>query len=225
MKILVIEDDPNIVDFVSIAIKMGFPGSRMVSTHLGKEGIDLVADEKPDIVLLDLELPDINGFDVLARIRSFSDVPVIIETIRDSETDIVKGLTIGADDYIDKPYGQLELMARIKTVLKRFPGYTESNLHYGNLYLDTNHRLLVKEKTSVRLTPTETIIMQAFMQNPSAVQTLDDLAQIIWGIDYPGSDDTIKVYVRRLRVKLLSASNNELSIHIKPGAGFIFGPA
>lgn len=225
MKVLVIEDDSNIVDFISIAIKMGFPNSRVITTHLGKEGIDLVKIESPDIVLLDLELPDISGFDALIKIRSFSNVPVIIETIRDSETDIVKGLMLGADDYIEKPYGQLELMARIKTILRRTSSYDEGKIYYGELNLDSSRRTLKMNNNTVNLTPTETLMMQTFLKNPNSAVTLEDLAQVIWGTDYPGSDNTIKVYIRRLRVKLLSVSGDKLNIHLSPGVGFILGSA
>jgi len=223
MKVLVIEDDPNIVDFISIAIKMGFPNSRVITTHCGKEGIELVKIEDPDIVLLDLELPDINGFDALVKIRSFSNVPVIIETIRDNETDIVKGLMLGADDYVEKPYGQLELMARIKTVLRRASGFDEGKIYYGELNLDPTRRTLKMNNNIVNLTPTETLMMQTFLKNPNSTVTLEDLAQVIWGTDYPGSDNTIKVYIRRLRVKLLSVSDDKLNIHLRPGVGFILG--
>jgi two-component system response regulator VicR len=225
MKVLVIEDDSNIVDFISIAIKMGFPNSRVITTHRGKEGIDLVKIENPDIVLLDLELPDISGFDALVKIRSFSNVPVIIETIRDNETDIVKGLMLGADDYIEKPYGQLELMARIKTILRRASSYDEGKIYYGELNLDSARRILKMNNNAVNLTPTETLMMQTFLKNPNSAVTLEDLAQVIWGTDYPGSDNTIKVYIRRLRVKLLSVSDDKLNIHLRPGVGFILGSA
>jgi two-component system KDP operon response regulator KdpE len=224
MKILVIEDNPHITDFIEIALKMGFPDSKILTTHLGNSGIELVAKEKPDIVLLDLELPDTDGFEVLKQIRAFSEVPIIIETVRDKETDTVKGLTMGADDYIGKPFGQLELMARIKTVLKRSSVGNSDSLYYGKLCLDKYHRILSQESNSERVTPTETLIMEALMKNGEKIRTFDDLSEIIWGTDYPGSCETLKVYIRRLRAKVESVSGNKITIHHQHGVGFMLGP-
>jgi two-component system response regulator VicR len=120
VKILVIEDDAEIVEFMSIAFSTAWPAVEMISTHHGKEGIDLVKTQQPDAVLLDLGLPDISGFDVLKRIRAFSEVPVIIESVRGSEYDVANGLSCGADEYIVKPFGQLELVARVKAVCRSF---------------------------------------------------------------------------------------------------------
>jgi two-component system KDP operon response regulator KdpE len=221
MKILVIEDSTSIMDFISIALKMGFPGSRIVSTHLGSEGIELVEKEKPDIVLLDLELPDSSGFEVLTQIRAFSDVPIIIETVRDNEPDLVKGLMLGADDYIGKPFGQLELMARIKTVLKRVPAGAFDNPCFGDLYLDIPHHTLHEGTQKTRLTPTESTMIEAFMKKPQNTLSLDDLAELIWGADYPGAEETLKTYIRRLRAKVESVSNGKITISAKPGLGFV----
>ncbi len=221
MKLLLIEDNSSIVDFIKIALKLGFPDSKIISTHLGKEGVEFVEKEKPDIVLLDLELPDISGFEVLEQIRAFSEIPIIIETIKDNETDIVRGLTLGADDYIGKPFGQLELIARIRTVLKRINTISTDSLIYEKLYLDISHRTLSHESKSTRLTPTETLLLQTFMKNINKLLTFESLAEIIWGTDYPGSDNTLKVYIRRLRAKVESVSDGTISIISKPGVGFI----
>ena len=122
MKILVIEDDAEIIEYISMAFDTGWPVIEMISTHQGKEGIKFVKTQQPDAVLLDVGLPDISGFDVLKRIRAFSEVPVIIESVRGSEHDVVKGLSLGADEYIVKPFGQLELVAKVKAVCRSFAG-------------------------------------------------------------------------------------------------------
>ena len=119
MKVLVIEDDAEIVEFISIAFDVGWPGAEIISTHQGNTGVKLAKTEAPDAILLDLALPDISGFDVLKQIRAFSKVPVIIESVKRSEANIVKGLDFGANAYIVKPFGQFELLARTKTVLRR----------------------------------------------------------------------------------------------------------
>jgi two-component system KDP operon response regulator KdpE len=220
MKVLIIEDDTDIVDFITVALKIGFPGSQVIATHLGSEGLGLVESQNPDIVLLDLELPDLSGFEVLKKIRDFSQVPVIIITIRRTEADIVKGLSLGADEYLKKPFGQLELLARIRLVLKRANLDIHDTLSYRDLILDISHQKLYLGQDSVRLTPTEAIIMEAFLKSSTHAQTFDELAEVIWGINYSGSDDTIRTYIRRLRNKIKSISHDKVSIISKPGIGF-----
>src|SRR4030042_1995566 len=119
MKVLVIEDDREIVDAISLAFQIRWPEAKLISTRLGQKGVELVESESPDIVILDLGLPDINGFEVLQAIRLFSQVPTIILTVRSDEADIVKGLEWGADDYITKPFRQLEFLARVKALIRR----------------------------------------------------------------------------------------------------------
>src|ERR1035437_10589731 len=119
MKILIIEDDQQIVEAITLAFQIRWPEAKLVSTPQGEKGIELVENEKPEIVILDLGLPDINGFEVLKQIRLFSDIPILILTARTEESDIVKGLEWGADDYMIKPFRQLELLSRIKALTRR----------------------------------------------------------------------------------------------------------
>ncbi len=118
MKILVIDDDAEIVEYISIACNVGMPDVKVVSTHQGRAGIELVKTERPDAIILDLGLPDMSGFEVLKQIRAFSKVPIIIESVASSEANIVKGLEWGADEYLVKPFGQFEFLARIKSLWK-----------------------------------------------------------------------------------------------------------
>jgi DNA-binding response OmpR family regulator len=118
MKILVIDDDAEIVEYITIACNVGMPGVKVVSTHQGRAGIELVKTERPDAIILDLGLPDMSGFEALKQIRTFSKVPIIIESVASSEANIVKGLEWGADEYLVKPFGQFEFLARIKSLWK-----------------------------------------------------------------------------------------------------------
>ncbi|MFQ5759188.1 MAG: response regulator transcription factor, partial [Candidatus Bathyarchaeia archaeon] len=119
MKVLIIEDDQAIVEAITLALQLSWPESKLVSTNLGQRGTELVESENPDVVILDLGLPDTSGFEVLKQIRLFSSVPILILTVRSDEADIVKGLEWGADDYVVKPFRQLELLSRIKLVTRR----------------------------------------------------------------------------------------------------------
>lgn len=226
MKILVIEDDSELVELISIALEIGWPEAKLISTHLGKSGVELVSEENPDIVLLDLGLPDKCGFEVLRAIRSFSDVPIIIETVNKNEDDVVKGLGLGANEYIYKPFGKLELLARIKTVLKNHPSKTSNEyLTCGKLYLDVVQNQLTQGSRSIKLTPTETRIMQALLRNAGQTQTFNDLAEIVWGTDYPGSVNPLRIYIHRIRKKIRFVSDSEVnSIITLPGVGFMLMP-
>lgn len=130
MKILIIEDDQEIVDAVSLAFQIRWPEDNLVSTHLGEKGLEMVESENPDVVILDLGLPDISGFEVLKQTRLFSDVPILILMVRADEADIVKGLEWGADDYVVKPIRQLELLSRIKALTRRKVPLAEENPAY-----------------------------------------------------------------------------------------------
>jgi two-component system KDP operon response regulator KdpE len=222
MKILVIEDDAAIVEFISIAFDIGWPGTDVIYSHQGGRGVELAEVSLPDAVILDLGLPDISGFDVLKQIRCFSEVPVIIETVRNNESDIVKGLDWGADEYIIKPFGQLELLAKVKAVLRRQPCSEISGaIVSGPLRLDAITGVLFYKNNSVHITHTENLIMRQFMENIGHAVTYSDLADIIWGNTYAGAEDTLRVYVQRIRGKLESLTNDAMHIRSLPKIGYI----
>jgi len=223
MKVLVIEDDTEIVEFISLAFEVGWPGTELLSTDQGTTGVELVETQSPDIVILDLGLPDINGFEVLRQIRLFSTVPIIIVTVRDSEADIVKGLEWGADEYIIKPFGQLELLARVRAVLRSRQYYTsgDSPNIYGPLRLDPSSGQLKLGSADIHITRTETIILQSLMKNAGRIVTYSELAEILWGDVYPQSADTLRVYVRRLRAKLAADTQPAVKILSRSGQGYI----
>jgi DNA-binding response OmpR family regulator len=131
MKVLIVEDCPDIVEAVSIIIEMRWPEVKIVSTALGEHGIDLAVKTSPDVIILDLGLPDISGFDVLKRIRLFSDIPILILTASSDESSIAKGLEWGADDYITKPFKQSELLSRIQRSIRRYNAQGDKQLVYG----------------------------------------------------------------------------------------------
>jgi len=221
MKVLVIENDRGIVEAVSLAFQIRWPEAKLISTNLGEEGIALVETEKPDVVILDLGLDDISGFDVLKQIRLFSSVPILILTVRADETDIVKGLEWGADDYVVKPFRQLELLSRIKALTRRQgPFNAEMPLVCGSLRLDPATRQLFLNEKEVSLTPTEGAIISHLMKNAGRVVTHSSLAESVWGDDYPDAANSLKVYIRRLREKLETDPGHPKIIVTKTGVGY-----
>ena len=220
MKVLLIEDDREIIDAISLAFQIRWPEATLVSTRLGEKGVELVENESPDIVILDLGLPDINGFEVLRQIRLFSQVPTIILTVRSDEADVVKGLEWGADDYIVKPFRQLELLARVKALIRRQSGSEEESLSFGPLRLDPTTGHLRCNGKDIDLTVTETHIMSHLMRNGGRAVTHASLAEAVWGDDYPGATDSLKVHIRRLREKIEEDPSHPRLILTRTGVGY-----
>jgi two-component system response regulator VicR len=222
MKVLMIEDDTEIVETVSLAFQIRWPDAKLASSRLGEQGIELAESESPDIVILDLGLPDISGFDVLKQIRLFSSVPILILTVRSDEADVVKGLEWGADDYLVKPFRQLELLARVKALTRRkSPPGEEEQLAYGQLSLNPSTRQLFYGEKEISLTCTEGHILHHLMRNAGHVVTHSSLAEAVWGEDYEGATDSLKVYIRRLREKLETDPSHPQLILAKSGVGYL----
>jgi len=222
MKVLVIEDDQAIVETITLVLKISWPEAKLVSTHLGERGIELVESENPDVVILDLGLPDKSGFEVLKQVRLFSTVPILILTVSSDEADIVKGLEWGADDYVVKPFRQLELLSRIKLVTRRRGSSVEENpMVCGQLNLNPSTYQLFYGKKEINLTPTEGSILHQLMKNVGRVVTHSSLAEVVWGVDYPDAADSLKVYVRRLRTKLEADPSHPQIVLTKPGIGYL----
>lgn len=220
MKVLLIEDDREIVDAISLAFKIRWPEATLISTRLGQKGVELVESESPDIVILDLGLPDINGFEVLQQIRLFSQVPTIILTVRSDEADIVKGLEWGADDYITKPFRQLEFLARVKALIRRQGAAEAETLSYGPLRLDTTIGQLSYDGKDISLTVTESHIMAHLIRNGGRAVAHSSLAEAVWGDDYPGAADSLKVHIRRLREKIEEDPSHPRLILTRTGVGY-----
>ncbi|MBI4283086.1 MAG: response regulator transcription factor [Chloroflexi bacterium] len=220
MKVLLIEDEREIIEAISLAFRIRWPEAKVISTRLGEKGVELVESEAPDIVILDLGLPDISGFEVLHQIRLFSHVPIIILTVRADEADIVKGLEWGADDYITKPFRQLEFLARVKALIRRQHPAEEAILSSGSLSLDTNTGQLHHDGKEIALTTTESHILSHLMKNAGHVVTHLSLAEAVWGDDYPGAADSLKVHIRRLREKIEANPSQPQLILTKTGVGY-----
>jgi two-component system response regulator VicR len=220
MKVLIVEDDREIVDAITLAFQIRWPEAKVVSTRLGRKGVELVETEAPDIVILDLGLPDISGFEVLSQTRLFSHVPIIILTVRADESDVVKGLEWGADDYILKPFRQLELLARVKALIRRQTPSEEETIVAGQLQLESTSGQLHSEGREIALTITESRILAHLMRNAGHVVTHSSLAEAVWGNDYPGAADSLKVHIRRLREKIEASPSQPKLILTKAGVGY-----
>ncbi len=206
MKVLIIEDEKSIIDAINLAFEFRWPGVSLVPATTGKKGIELVKAESPDIVILDLNLPDMSGFDVLKSVREFSSVPVIILTVRSEDEDVLKGLELGADDYVIKPFNYMTLLARVKAVLRR----SESVPFEGRHFNDVNERLkidFVNQKVKVDnqpigLTSTEYRLLALLIKTRGKVVPYHKILEEVWGKDYSGETDNLRIYIRRLRKKL-----------------------
>jgi two-component system, OmpR family, response regulator VicR len=220
MKALIVEDDPLVTEIVSLAFIMRWPDTTIIRTKTGKEAISLVEREKPDLVILDLGLPDQNGFDVLKSIRIFSIVPIIILTARDDDNDIIMGLEWGADDYITKPFKQLELMSRAQAILRRSHMEPRSYPSYGSVRFGNSLRALYVGSKKIVLTSTESAIMYELVKNGGITLSTSNLCKAIWGGEDVTSFEAIRVYIRRLRKKIEANPEKPALIITHPGSGY-----
>ncbi|MFC1866082.1 response regulator transcription factor [Chloroflexota bacterium] len=220
MKFMIVEDDAEIVEFVSIALDLGWQNAEVICLNQGEQVADLIESEAPDLVILDLGLPDISGFEVLKEIRQFSNIPVIIITVSDSEESIVKGLNSGADEYITKPFGQLELLARIKAVLRNRDVQSLVPITIGPLKYYPESRKLTCRSKNIHLTRTECLILHELLTKKGEVVSYSQFADSIWGDYYPNAPEAIRVYIRRLRTKIESEPGCLGLIKSIPGVGY-----
>jgi two-component system response regulator VicR len=222
MKVLMIEDDAQIVDSVSWAFRMRWPDVEFSSTGSGEAGVNQARETRADLIILDLGLPDISGFEVLKKIRQFSTMPIIILTARKEEFDIVKALEAGADDYLIKPFRQMELLSRIKALLRRSSSPAlESTLSVGELKLSPATGVLHFQNREIQLTRTEEIIVSKLMQGSGGVVTYAALAEALWNDYYPDCVAALRVYIRQLRQKIEADVDNPKVILNKHGVGYM----
>ena len=226
MKILIVEDDPATAEAVGLAFELRWPASEIVTTASGAAAINLVEEVAPDLVVLDLGLPDIDGLKVLPQIRAFSSVPVVILTARDDRTSIVKGLELGADDYIVKPFEPLELLSRAKAILRRTSmpqlAVSEGVVETTSLFIDVGaHQATVKGEP-VSLTPTEWKLLTYLVRNEGRLISQQVLADRLWGEDGLGDPATVRRYISRLREKLGDNSQDPRIILTEHGGGYRF---
>jgi PAS domain S-box-containing protein len=220
-KVLIIEDDREIVDSVSLALHKDWPEAEIMSTAMGEEGLDLVETEAPTVVILDLNLPDISGFDILRQIRSFSSVPVIVLTVSEAEEDVAKALEWGADDYMTKPFRKKELLARLKAQLrKQHFANDEKPVFCGSLCFDPATCQLRYGGRDFSLTIIEGRIINCLMKQSGQVVTYSRLAEAVWGEDYSGATVSLRSHIRRLRRKLELDPSTPQLIVTKAGIGY-----
>ncbi|OBW62534.1 MAG: DNA-binding response regulator [Dehalococcoides mccartyi] len=222
MNVVIIEDDDVIIESLTLLFRMRWPEAKLVSSNLGDKGLELIVDWNPNLVILDLGLPDLDGLEVLKRIRLFSNVPVIILTVRGDEAEIVKGLEYGADDYITKPFKQLEFLARVKALTRRqeVPAIATCYQKGAFRLVSATHKLYLKDK-EITLTHTEYLIFHKLLENANIVISHSTLSKMLWGEDYPDSIDAIRVYISRIRQKIHDDSSEPSIILTKPGLGYM----
>ena len=225
MKILVIEDDPIVVEVISVTLNMRWPDARLIFTPSGEKGLAMVETDAPDVVILDLGLPDISGFEVLKGIRLFSSVPVLILSARGAETDIVTGLEWGADDYMTKPFKQLELLARLKGIMKRRELLIEEAMVCGELRFEPASMRVWLGPKEIRISRTEGLILGLLMRNAGNVVSYASLSRKMWGDTFPEAHDSIKVHIRHLREKLEKNPSEPQLILTQQGIGYYLAKA
>ena len=208
-RVLVAEDDSDVRELVCTILRRA--GHATSEARDGQEALRALYDVRPDLVILDVAMPELDGFEALQRIRDLSDVPVLMLTARDTEMDKVRGLRGGADDYVTKPFGRAELLARVDALLRRSAGGTEAPEGYADdlLRVDFAQRTVEVEGRELRLTPQEFRMLAAFVRHPGQVLSHDQLLELVWGDAYATSRDQVKLYVGYLRRKLREASDAE----------------
>jgi two-component system, OmpR family, KDP operon response regulator KdpE len=226
MRILVVDDEPDVVESVRLGFTLQWREIDVVGAANGEAALDSIERERPDIVVLDIGLPDINGFEVLRQIRAFSDVPVVMLTARDDALDKVKGLELGADDYVTKPFNHLELMARVKAVLRRLdmpaPASRAPSFRSGDLEVDFARQEARLRGERLDLTPTEYKLLYHLVRNAGQVLQHGTLLAKVWGREYVDEVDYIRVYIRRLRDKLGDDPERPRYIRTERGLGYRF---
>ena len=218
--ILIIEDEKGIVDLISFNLKR--EGYEIMEAYDGKTGLDMALSGKPDLVLLDVMLPVMDGFEVLRRIRERSALPVIMVTAREEERDKILGLDTGADDYITKPFSVKELAARVKANIRRTTVFKASGAgaSYGPFTVDRSLQSISKDGRPLELTQREYDIICYFLKSPSRVVSREELMEKVWGYDYYGDLRAVDVAMRRLREKLEDDPAEPKYLMTKRGAGY-----
>jgi DNA-binding response OmpR family regulator len=206
--VLVVEDETSIASFVALYLKNA--GYRIQTAGTGREALERVAGEKPNLIVLDLMLPDVDGLEVCRRIRQTSDVPILMLTARDEDVDKIIGLEVGADDYLTKPFNPRELVARVKSILRRsVPERREAQtkqIKHGDLEIDVGRREVLVSGKEVQLAPKEFDLLWELLDHRGLVLTRDQLLERVWGYTFAGDTRTVDVHVRQLRRKLGEAS-------------------
>jgi DNA-binding response OmpR family regulator len=222
---LIVEDDKSIIDAINVAFEFRWPGSTVIAVTFGKDTLPILKKDSPDVILLDINLPDISGFDVLKQIREISSIPVIILTVRSDDEDVLRGLEAGADDYIIKPFNYLTLLARVKTVLRRsektpLGKSSHESIISRRLKIDFVNQKVIVDGKKVNLTPVEYRLLLILVKNKDKPVSYEKIADEVWLRETIEDTDNIRIYIRRLRKKLGDAP--PIMIINKHGIGYIF---
>jgi DNA-binding response OmpR family regulator len=226
MRLLVIDDAEEVIEAVTISFALQWREIDVLGAYDGESGLDLVERAHPDLVLLDIAMPGVDGFETLRGIRAFSDVPVIMLTARDDVLNKVKGLELGADDYVTKPFDHLELLARVRAVWRRLdmpqPSNRISTFRAGALTVDfASHEVRLHDEI-VSLTPIEYKLLYHLVRNEGHVLRHETLLAQVWGHEYVREIDYLRVYIRRLRRKLEEDHDRPHHILTERGLGYRF---
>lgn len=216
--ILLVDDEANIVDLARMYLER--EGYRVEAAFDGKQALDLADKLQPALMVLDIMLPEVDGFEVCRQIRIQSEVPIIMLTARDDDIDKIVGLELGADDYLTKPFNPRELVARVKAILRRSERVArrEGPLHIGDVSIDPNRRELTVAGEAIDLRAKEFDLLLSLMENSGVVLSREQLLNLVWGYDFYGQTRTVDVHVAHLRKKL--AASKEVTIDTVTGVGY-----
>jgi two-component system response regulator MprA len=217
-RVLVIEDEERIRQFLQRGLT--FEGYRVDAAPDGQTGLNMARENPPDLVVLDWMLPGIDGIEVCRRLRAAGPTPILMLTAKDSVADRVQGLDAGADDYLVKPFAFDELMARLRALLRRAVPVSPETMRFADLALDTGTRQAFRGERAIELTAKEYELLELFMRHPRQVLTRELIYDRVWGYDFGGESNIIEVYVRYLRQKTESQSEQRL-IHTVRGVGYV----
>ena len=222
VQVLVVDDEPRYLKLVRYNLEAA--GYEVLTAASGEEALSMVSGTNPDLIILDIRLPGIDGYEVCTRIREFSATPIIMLTAKGEEREKVQGLRLGADDYITKPFGAEELVARVETVLRRsrIPEVEAPPiLTIGELSIDFVQRKVTIGGQEVSLSPTEYRLLQYLAVNAGRVVIQEELLRKVWGPEYRESYEGLRVYIRRLRQKIEKAPEHPIYVVTKPGIGYM----
>lgn len=224
-KVLVVDDEKLIVKGIRFSLEQD--GMEVDCAYDGEEALEAAKKKEYDVVLLDVMLPKLSGFDVCQQIREFSTMPIIMLTAKGDDMDKILGLEYGADDYITKPFNILEVKARIKAIIRRSSKNSQAkedskNVSFGEMKIDCENRRVYISGKEVNLTAKEFDLLELLVFNPNKVYSRENLLNIVWGYDYPGDVRTVDVHIRRLREKIESNPSEPKFIHTKWGVGYFF---
>ncbi len=221
-KVLVVDDEKLIVKGIRFSLEQD--GMEVDCAYDGEEALEKARAGQYDIILLDVMLPKLTGFEVCQQIREFSNVPVVMLTAKGDDMDKILGLDYGADDYITKPFNILEVKARLKAIMRRTGAKEkqEKVVRYGDMSLDCEGRRVYISGREMNLTAKEFDVLELLAVNPNKVYSRENLLRIVWGADYPGDVRTVDVHIRRLREKIEANPSEPKYVHTKWGVGYFF---